>query len=62
MSLPRVIFRWLTAVAMGFLYFLVVTPIAIVVRTVSHNPIRHLETHGGFWQPPTGSKNMERQS
>ena len=41
--------RVTTPIVMGIVYFLVLTPIALVVRRTKGNPLVHPEDETGFW-------------
>jgi hypothetical protein len=50
---------------MGVVYFLVITPIGLVMRLTGKNPLVHPANGGGFWfdrgsEKPEASR-MERQ-
>ena len=51
---------------MGVVFFLVVTPIGIVVRMLKGNPMVHTVEDGGYWHDraspdDASSQSMERQ-
>ena len=41
--------RVTTPIVMGIVYFIVLTPIALVVRMVKGNPLDHSEGEAGYW-------------
>jgi hypothetical protein len=43
--------RVLGRIALVFIYFVVVTPIALVRRLVAGNPLRHEAGELGYWLP-----------
>lgn len=64
MGLAKVISRFTTPIFMGIVYFLVLTPMAIVRRLIGGNPMRHAATDGSYWASrsalPKG-EDMEHQ-
>jgi hypothetical protein len=40
-----------TPILLGVVYFLVITPIGLVMRVFGHNPLRHRERDGSYWVP-----------
>jgi hypothetical protein len=65
MRLARGISKVTTPVFMGVVFFLVVTPVGVVMRLAGHRPLVHRERGGGggFWVEPAsgGRSDMERQ-
>ena len=65
MGLAFAISKITTPIVMGITYFVVLTPIGLVMRLVGYNPIRRAETEGSFWvSRPEGSgrrSNLSRQ-
>lgn len=65
MAMAHVISRITTPVFMGTVYFLVLTPIGLLVRVVKGNPLVHADSDGGFWVTKDlvreGQGTMERQ-
>ncbi len=63
MGLAHAISKVTTPIFMGVVYFLVITPIGLVMRLFGRQPMRHAERNGGFWSaPPSGGRSdMERQ-
>lgn len=57
--------RITTPIVMAVLYFVALTPIGIVRRMVSRNPLKHEIAASGYWKPrPPGrrrSASMDRQ-
>lgn len=51
MALARAISRVTTPVAVGVLYFGVLTPVGLLMRAFGRNPLRQRERNGGFWVP-----------
>ena len=49
MAMARGISRVTTPLFMGIVYYLVLTPIGLVVRAVKGNPLHRREQRGGFW-------------
>ncbi len=64
MGLAKVISRFTTPIFMGIVYFLVLTPMAILRRLIGGNPMRHAATDNSYWAPhsalPKG-EDMEHQ-
>ena len=52
-----------TPIFMGIVFFLVITPIALIMRAFGRRPMKHEEKDGSFWiQSPSGGRSdMERQ-
>lgn len=51
MRLAHAISRVTTPLVMGIVYFMVLTPIALLMRVLGKNPLSRRETEGGFWMP-----------
>ncbi|MGH7541269.1 MAG: SxtJ family membrane protein [Gemmatimonadota bacterium] len=49
MGLARAISRVTTPLIMGLIYFVVITPIGLLRRSVGKHPLRHPESEGSFW-------------
>ncbi len=49
MGFARRISKITTPILMGVVYFLVITPIGLVVRLRGRNPLTPSESRGGFW-------------
>ena len=64
MGLAKVISRFTTPIFMGIIYFLVLTPMALMRRLIGGNPMRHTASENSYWAthsaPPKG-KDMEHQ-
>lgn len=52
-----------TPIFMGIVFFLVITPIALIMRALGRRPMKHAEKDGSFWieSPSGGRSDMERQ-
>ena len=63
MAFARRLSKVTTPIFMGIVYFLVITPIALIMRAVGRRPMEHAETDGSFWirSPSGGRSDMERQ-
>lgn len=65
MGLARQISRVTTPVLMAVVYFLVITPIGIIVRLVRRNPLSPPESGGSYWVASASEADrrgtMERQ-
>ena len=65
MGLALVISRVTTPVIMGIVYFLVVTPIGLIMRAVGKNPLRPPAAHASVWarrsEDRSGRGGMEHQ-
>jgi hypothetical protein len=65
MRLAHTISRVTTPILMAVIYFVVITPIGFMRRTLGRNPLRHAVIENGYWQsrPPAKrrSASMERQ-
>ena len=65
MALAHAISRVTTPIVMAVMYFVVLTPVGLLRRSVAGNSLMHAETATGFWKPrPAGSRrsaSMERQ-
>ena len=65
MRLAHVISRVTTPVVMAVMYYVVLTPVGIVRRLVSRNPLVHAHADGGFWKIRPADRrrtgSMERQ-
>jgi hypothetical protein len=49
MRLALLISKVTTPVFMGIVYFLVLTPMALVMRMTGRNPLRHRPAEDGYW-------------
>jgi hypothetical protein len=64
MALAHAISKVTTPIVMSVLYFLVLTPVGMIRRTIAGNSLVHQEAVSGFWkQRQAGSRrsSMERQ-
>jgi uncharacterized membrane protein len=64
MAMALAISKVTTPIFMGIVYFLVLTPVGLLMRSLGKNPIRHAEQpDGGFWRRiPEGRRgDMRRQ-
>ena len=57
--------RVMTPLVMGFVYFLVLTPIALLMRTLKGNPLVHRKSGTGYWfrkeEGPNAKSDLRRQ-
>jgi hypothetical protein len=49
MTLAHLLSRVTTPIFLGIMYFLVITPIGLLVRASGKNPLHRRESDGGFW-------------
>ena len=63
MALATVMSRVMAPIMVSAVYFIVLTPIAFLIRLVGRNPLRHRERDGGFWLPASsgGRSDLENQ-
>ena len=63
MGFAHLLSKVTTPIFLGIVYFLVVTPIALVTRAIGRRPLNHAEQDGGFWTLPAsgGRSDLERQ-
>jgi hypothetical protein len=63
MAFARLLSKVTTPIFMGIVFFLVITPIALIMRAFGRRPMKHEEKDGSFWvQSPSGGRSdMERQ-
>jgi hypothetical protein len=63
MGFAHAISRVTTPIFMGAVFFLVMTPIGLLMRLVGRRPLVRREEDGGFWTAPVsgGRSDMERQ-
>ena len=65
MGLAHAISRVTTPIFMGLIYFLVITPTGLLMRSLGRDPLEHAEVGGGFWvarpEDERRSRSMERQ-
>jgi hypothetical protein len=50
MRLAHAISRVTTPIAMAVIYFVVLTPLGLLRRTLGTDPLRHIEQNHSFWQ------------
>ena len=63
MGLAHAISKVTTPIFMGVVFYLVITPIGILMRLVGRRSLVHRERDGGFWVAPAsgGRSDIERQ-
>jgi hypothetical protein len=63
MGLAKAISKVTTPIFMGVVFFVVVTPIGLLMRLLGRRALVHPERDGGFWMAPAsgGRSDMERQ-
>ena len=64
MGLAKVISRFTTPIFMGIVYFVVLTPMALLRRLFGGNPMRHAARENSYWAAhaaPTRAEGMEHQ-
>jgi len=63
MGLARAISKVTTPIFMGIVFFVVMTPIGLLMRLFGRRSLVHREQGGSFWMPPVsgGRSDMERQ-
>lgn len=63
MALGNAIGKVTAPIIAGAAYFLIITPIGIILRLLGKNPLRPKERDGGFWVPASsdGRSNLETQ-
>ena len=63
MGFAHLLSRITTPIFMGVVYYLVITPIGLLMRLVGRQPMVHKAQGGGFWSaPPSGGRSdMEHQ-
>jgi hypothetical protein len=63
MALAHAISRITTPIFLSVVYFLVLTPIAIILRLLRGNPMKHQAQDGSYWVPSPGGgrSNLENQ-
>jgi hypothetical protein len=58
MGLAHVLSKVTTPIFMGVVYYLVVTPIGLLMRVIGRRPLVHAEHERGFWMaPPSGGRS-----
>ena len=63
MGLALILSKVTTPVFLGIVYFVVLTPVGLVRRTVGRHPLRHTAAGGSFWRdrgeaPPSDLKRQ----
>ena len=63
MALAHAISKVTAPIMVGAIYFLVLTPIGLLMRLAGRDPLRHRERDGGFWMPAAsdGRSDLETQ-
>ena len=63
MGLAHAISKVTTPIFLGIVFFIVITPIGLLMRLVGKRSLVHREQNGSFWVAPVsgGRSNMERQ-
>ncbi len=63
MGLARLISKVTTPVFMGVVFFIVITPIGLLMRLFGRKALVHREQGGGFWMAPAsgGRSDLQRQ-
>ena len=63
MALARLLSKVTTPVFMSAVFFLVITPIGLVMRLAGRRPLVHAEREGGYWAAPGsgGRSDLEHQ-
>lgn len=65
MGLAHLISKVTTPIFMGVVYYVVLSPIGVLMRLFGRNPMRHPLSDGGYWveraKEQTQSGGMERQ-
>ena len=63
MGLAHAISKVTAPIMVGVVYFVVITPIGLLMRLFGKNPLRKRERDGGFWVPASsgGRSNLETQ-
>jgi len=63
MGLAHAIAKVTSPVALGLVYFLVVTPIGLLMRLAGRRPLAHRARDGSFWTAPSsgGRSDLRRQ-
>jgi hypothetical protein len=56
MQLALLISRVTTPVFLGIVYFLVISPIGLLMRLVGKNPLRHRPENGSLWLSRSGGR------
>ena len=63
MALGNAIGKVMQPIVVSVMYFVVVTPVGLILRMLGRNPLRHPERDGGFWMPAAhdGRSDLEAQ-
>jgi hypothetical protein len=63
MGFAHVLSKITTPIFMGVMYFVILTPMGLVMRLFGRNAMRHEAKDGSFWtEPPSGGRSdMEHQ-
>ena len=65
MAMALQVSKVMTPIVMGIVYFLVLTPIALVIRGLKGNPLVHHADKTGYWftkgEEPHAKSDMRRQ-
>ena len=59
MAMALQISRVMTPIVMGIVYFMVLTPIALMVRSVKGNPLVHRSDATGYWFTKGGRQDAK---
>ena len=59
MGLAKVMSSVTTPIFLGVVYFLVLTPMAIIRRRIGGNPMRHTARDDSYWVVPPASRGAE---
>ena len=63
MGFAHLLSKFTTPIFMGVVYYLVITPISLLMRLFGKQPMKHAEHNGGFWfaAPSGGRSNLDHQ-
>jgi hypothetical protein len=63
MGLAHALSRVTTPIFLGLVYFVVITPIALLARLFGRQPMRHRAKEGSYWTPMSsgGRSSLETQ-
>ncbi len=63
MGLARLLSRVTTPIFLGLVYFLLITPMGLVIRLLGRNPLRHRDQGGSYWKTPAsgGASDLRTQ-
>jgi hypothetical protein len=63
MGLASAISKVTTPIFMGIVFFVIITPMGLLMRWFGRRALVHREQNGGFWAAPVsgGRSDMERQ-